>query len=143
MSPGGPAPQGPQTRQPQRQPGHGRDAANGPAQSALQEPKPRPIGDRCNPLCPFFRCAQKALRITTEHYRGRPVKVAMCSLVGDRCVGAQCRFAYCEKRAMLPDGRCAFAVEAKAKAMKSFEEELKEELMPGVRIRGGKGLEEL
>jgi hypothetical protein len=37
-----------------------------------------------------------------------------------------CRYAYCEKKAMLPDGRCAFAVENQPKKMKSFEEELSE-----------------
>ncbi len=124
---------------------HGNDRqANQPAVEARQEPKPKPIGDRCNPLCPFFRCAQKALRITTEYYRGRPVKVAMCALVGDRCVGTQCRFAYCERRAMLPDGRCAYAVETKSRLTKSFEEELQEEakLASSLGIRK-KGLEEL
>jgi hypothetical protein len=113
-------------------------------QGARQEPRPKPIGDRCNPLCPFFRCSQKALRITTEHYRGRPVKVAICSLVGDRCVGSQCRFAYCEKKAMLPDGRCAFAVESKAKRMKPFEEELSEESeLSGFQLKNKKLPDEL
>ena len=123
------APGEPPTGRPFGQPArHGND--RNPAHQAVearQEPKPKPIGDRCNPLCPFFRCGQKALRITTEYYRGRPVKVAMCAIVGDRCVGTQCRFAYCEKRAMLPDGRCAYAVEAKSRLTKSFEEELQEE----------------
>ncbi len=124
-----------------------RPYANGPQartgeQAQLAEPRPKPLGDKCNPLCPFFRCAQNALRITTAHYRGRPVKVAICSLVGDRCVGPQCRFAYCEKRAMLPDGRCAFAVEGRSKPMKSFEEELQEE-MQGFKVRGVKNLDEL
>jgi len=86
--------------------------------------RPRPIGDRCNPLCPFFRCQKRALRIVTEQYKGRPIKVAMCAWIGDKCIGASCRFAFCEKRAMLPDGRCALAV--KAKRGKEFEEELME-----------------
>jgi hypothetical protein len=44
---------------------------------------------------------------------------------------------------MLPDGRCAFAVEAKSRAMKSFEEELQEEarLASSLGIKG-KELEE-
>lgn len=89
-----------------------------------RQPRPRPIGDRCNPLCPFFRCQKRALRIVTEQYKGRPIKVAMCAWIGDKCIGASCRFAFCEKRAMLPDGRCALAV--KAKRGKEFEEELME-----------------
>ncbi|MGC9071926.1 MAG: hypothetical protein ACP5HK_04445 [Acidilobus sp.] len=141
MSPGDQRPSGRQG--PQGRPTNDRPSS-GPAVEARQEPKPKPIGDRCSPLCPFFRCAQKALRFTTEYYRGRPVKVAMCALVGDRCVGTQCRFAYCEKRAMLPDGRCAFAVEAKARAMKSFEEELQEEAKFATSLGfKKKGLEEI
>jgi hypothetical protein len=91
------------------------------------EPKPRPIGDRCNPLCPYFRCMKKALQIRTEYYRGRPIKVPICTWIGDKCIGPKCRYAYCVKHAMLPDGRCLFAVQAKAKKAKvsSFEEELK------------------
>jgi hypothetical protein len=50
----------------------------------------------------------------------------MCAWIGDKCIGASCRYAYCEKKAMLPDGRCAFAVENQPKKMKSFEEELSE-----------------
>ncbi len=89
-----------------------------------REPRPRPLGDKCNPLCPFFRCQKRALRITTEQYKGRLIKVAMCAWIGDKCIGSSCRFAYCEKRAMLPDGRCALAV--RARRQKDFEEELAE-----------------
>ena len=87
-------------------------------------PAPRPIGDKCNPLCPFFRCAKNALRITVEQYKGKNIRVPFCSWIGDKCIGAQCRFAYCEKKAMLPDGRCAFAV--KRVSSKDFEEDLRE-----------------
>ncbi len=88
-------------------------------------PVPRPIGDKCNPLCPFFRCAKNALRITIEQYKGKNIRVPFCSWIGDKCIGAQCRFAYCEKKAMLPDGRCAFAAKRSAPT-KDFEEELDE-----------------
>ena len=100
-----------------------------PRRPSRGEPKPRPIGDRCNPLCPFFRCNYNALQVTTTYYRGRPMKVAMCRWIGDKCIGPQCRYASCAKHAMLPDGRCQFAVEAKARAarrFKDFEEELRE-----------------
>ncbi|GAB6148199.1 hypothetical protein [Stetteria hydrogenophila] len=106
-----------------------RPSGDRPEQSPRGKPKPRPIGDKCNPLCPYFRCAKNALRITTVYYRGRPMKVAMCSWTGDRCLGAKCRYAVCTLHAMLPDGRCQFAVEATAKSkkrMKDFEEELRE-----------------
>ena len=93
------------------------------------EPRPRPIGDKCNPLCPFFVCSYKALQVTTTFYRGRQVRVAMCKWIGDKCIGSQCRYASCAKHAMLPDGRCQFAVEARARTarrLKDFEEELRE-----------------
>ncbi|MEB3817094.1 MAG: hypothetical protein LRS46_04055 [Desulfurococcales archaeon] len=90
-----------------------------------REPKPRPIGDKCSPLCPFFRCLKNALIIKTEYYRGRPIKVPICSWTGDRCIGPKCRYAYCEKHAMLPDGRCAFAVQKRSPKQVEFEEELK------------------
>lgn len=114
---------------PRPPPGRGDDPERH-GQVTREEPKPRPIGDKCNPLCPFFRCSKNALRITTVYYRGRPMKVAMCAWIGDKCIGAQCRYASCAKHAMLPDGRCQFAVEAsakaKARALKDFEEELRE-----------------
>ncbi len=90
-----------------------------------RELRPRPVGDKCSPLCPFFRCNKKALTIKTEYFKGRPIKKAFCSWIGDECIGAQCKYAYCEKNAMLPDGRCAFAVKAKG-PQKDFEEELME-----------------
>ena len=95
-------------------------------QGSGMKPKPRPIGDRCSPLCPFFRCQKNALRVEIQQYKGRPIKVPMCAWIGDKCIGAQCRYAYCELRAMLPDGRCRFAVKAKTKQQKSFEDELME-----------------
>jgi hypothetical protein len=98
-----------------------------PAPLEEGEPRPRPIGDRCNPLCPYFRCMKKALQIRTEYYRGRPIKTAICTWIGDKCIGPKCRYAYCVKHAMLPDGRCLYAVQAKAKKVEvsDFEEELK------------------
>ncbi|MCE4625254.1 MAG: hypothetical protein F7C35_05240 [Desulfurococcales archaeon] len=90
-----------------------------------RELRPRPLGDKCNPLCPFFRCTKNALRIKTEYFRGRPMKVAYCEWIGDKCIGASCKFAACERNAMLPDGRCSFAIRRRA-PQKDFEEELLE-----------------
>lgn len=107
---------------PPRGPGGPRGRGRGPGPRG--EPRPRPIGDKCNPLCPFFKCLKKALIVRTEYYRGRPIRVPMCSWIGDKCIGAKCRYAHCEKHAMLPDGRCAFAVQSRRK-MADFEEELR------------------
>jgi len=86
--------------------------------------KPRPLGDRCNPLCPFFRCGKNALRIKTENYRGRPLRVAWCDWIGDKCIGTKCKYASCAKNALLPDGRCAFAI--RRQKVRDFEEELED-----------------
>ena len=34
-----------------------------------KEPSPLPLGDQCNPLCPFFRCSKKALKIDKKYVR--------------------------------------------------------------------------
>lgn len=103
----------------------GRDTQRGkPRAIGEREPRPRPIGNKCNPLCPYFRCSQRALRVRTEFYRGRPLKVPTCNWIGDKCIGAQCRYASCVKQAMLPDGRCLFAMRARQQVV-DFEEELK------------------
>lgn len=113
-------------RKPHRRGGH-RGERNKPIPIEEGEPKPRPIGDKCNPLCPYFRCMKKALQIRTEYYRGRPIKTAVCTWIGDKCIGPKCRYAYCVKHAMLPDGRCLYAVQARTKkaVATDFEEELK------------------
>ena len=94
-----------------------------------RELRPKPIGDKCNPLCPFFRCGQRALAVQRKYVKGRIVQIPICRLVGDKCIGAECQYAYCVKRAMLPDGRCAFAVREKEKKEADFLEELSKEEM--------------
>ncbi len=94
--------------------------------------KPQPINGMCNPLCPFFKCSQRALVYSKKFYRGKPQTVAMCRMVGDECIGYKCQYAYCEKRALLPDGRCAAYEKeqqrAAPKAKDMFEELAEEEL---------------
>lgn len=72
-----------------------------------------PIKDKCNPLCPFFKCSKSALVIVNRVVKGHVQKAAMCRWIGDQCLGSRCQFAYCERKALLPDGRCAFAVKFK------------------------------
>ncbi len=72
--------------------------------------RPMPIGDKCNPLCPFFICTKHAKVVMNEFYRGKMVKVAYCRLFGGKCIGAACKYASCKLNAMLPDGRCAKAI---------------------------------
>lgn len=85
-----------------------------------------PIGDKCNPLCPFFVCTRKALVIVTKSYRGKIRKVAFCRLTGSECIGAECKFSGCRINAQLPDGRCAKALEKRSRS--TTDEELFREM---------------
>ncbi|HIQ03177.1 MAG TPA: hypothetical protein EYH40_02015 [Desulfurococcales archaeon] len=83
--------------------------------SRPQQFKPQPKDGKCNPLCSLFRCGKRSLVYTTRYYRGKPRKVAFCRWVGDYCKGYECQYAYCEKRALLPDGKCSFAIKGPRK----------------------------
>jgi len=91
------------------------------------EPKPLPLGEKCNYLCPYFRCNKRALMIQTKYAKGSPYKVGFCRWVGDTCITGDCQYAYCEKRALLPGNKCAFAVNKKDGNKDDIEKELKEE----------------
>ena len=104
-----------------------------------REPTPKPIGDKCNPACPFFRCSQNALMFTKKYVRGRVVTAVMCRLVGDRCIGYNCQYAYCQKRYLLPDGRCSWALKKDEKEedfLKDLEREEKEFKKLGKKVKG-------
>lgn len=88
-----------------------------------EEPKPLPLGEKCNYLCPYFRCNKKALSIQVKYIKGTPQKTGLCRWVGDICITGDCQYAYCEKRALLPGNKCAFAV-----SKKTEEQELELEL---------------
>lgn len=89
------------------------------------EPKPMPLGEKCNYLCPFFRCNKKALNIQKKYIKGTPQKIGYCMWVGDICISGECQYAYCEKRALLPGNKCAFAI--KRVETEDMEKELKRE----------------
>ena len=106
--------------------GRERRAPRAPYRQERREFKPMPIKDRCNPLCPFFKCSKNALVVVNRVVKGHVQKVAMCRWIGDQCLGSRCQFAYCERRALLPDGKCAFAVRFKGSGdefMKELEKE--------------------
>lgn len=48
--------------------------------------------------------------IQTKYVKGSPYRVGFCRWVGDTCITGDCQYAYCEKRALLPGNKCAFAV---------------------------------
>lgn len=72
---------------------------------------PQPIGDRCNPLCPLFICTKNAQFIANKPFKGRIIRVAQCRLIGGDCIGGECQYSSCRLNSLLPDGRCAKALE--------------------------------
>lgn len=57
----------------------------------------------CHPTCPFFRCAQRALKITDREKR-------ICLLTSEPCTPASCSFVICTANKLLSNGRCGRAV---------------------------------
>ncbi len=94
-----------------------------------KKPQPQPLPNgKCNPLCPYFRCMNKALVITRRTVRGRVQRVALCRMVGGPCIGPDCQYAACALHALLPDGTCAYAKEKGAPSAEQVEREIMEEL---------------
>lgn len=96
-----------------------------------QKVAPQPIGEKCNPLCPLFMCGRNALFVVNKPFKGRVVKAAQCRLTGGECIGGECQYSSCKVNSLLPDNRCAKALEKKVgrvsdeelfKQMMQFEE---------------------
>lgn len=96
----------------------------------------------CEATCPHFRCGQRALQIRsryTQQYggqRGNPWDRRVqsdtppyCNWVGDYCVAAKCNYAFCERRALLPDGSCGLEDREFQRQPRSIEEEARREEM--------------
>ena len=90
------------------------------------EPKPMPLGRKCNPLCPYFRCSKKALVIKQSYKQGRIVRTAYCRWIGDTCIGASCQYAYCALKALLPNGECLYALKKETRETEDMFKELGE-----------------
>jgi hypothetical protein len=93
------------------------------------ELEPRPAGIYCNPLCPYFRCAKRALTYRSTGAGVGTRVIAFCTWVGDQCIAGACQYAFCEKRYLLPGNKCLYAVEREKKKTSSdmFKELDKEE----------------
>ncbi len=52
----------------------------------------------------LFRCGKKALKPTV---RGNKI-VFWCTWLNDECIGARCQYAFCDARAMTPEGFCTY-----------------------------------
>ena len=57
---------------------------------------------RCSPECKFFRCGRKSLT-----FRG---EVAWCKWTNEECDPANCNYAMCSRRRLLPGGICGETV---------------------------------
>jgi hypothetical protein len=77
----------------------------------------------CSPRCDLFRCGKNA-----AVYRGNEV---WCRWTEDECSLANCNFATCVKRRLLPGGVCGETVKRK-----TTERKLEETIGPPVRLRG-------
>lgn len=86
------------------------------------EHKPEPIGNMCNPVCPLFRCAKKALMVKLVD--GKPI--AFCTWVNDTCISYRCQYASCFQRYLLPDGKCTAAIRSHGSKEDAFIKELEE-----------------
>jgi hypothetical protein len=83
----------------------------------LSEPK------YCSPKCELFRCGKKAVL-----YRGNSV---WCRWTDEECEVANCSYATCIKRRLLPGGICGETVKRK-----TIEKEPEEAVGPVVKLRG-------
>lgn len=97
---------------------------------------------QCKATCQYFRCGQRALYIKPTNpmprerpgFRSNPWEqrggregTPFCNWVGDICVVARCNYAFCEKRALLPNGACGLQERESARPARSIEEEARRE----------------
>jgi len=92
-----------------------------------QRAQPQPIGDKCNPLCPLFICGRGALFIANKPFKGRVIRTAQCRLTGGECIGGECQYSSCRVNSILPDNRCAKALERRIS--RASDEELFKQIM--------------
>ncbi len=81
--------------------------------------------DLCTPTCKYFRCSKRAMKITEK--RGSRVIRVECSWAMEKCIGSECKFAYCVKRAMLPNNKCRLKRKVEVKSGLELEKEVVQE----------------
>ena len=74
---------------------------------------------RCTPLCRFFKCAKRALVIRGDRF--------WCRWANDECDVANCAFATCIRRRLLPGGICGETVKRRT-------EEVGPEAIPAIKV---------
>lgn len=92
----------------------------------------------CEPSCPHFKCSNRALILRWPRERGRDrpgergwargpqlgSQAPVCSMDREPCQGARCKFAFCEVKALLTNGRCSLEDRLSPKPRFSIEEEV-------------------
>ena len=99
----------------------------------------------CTATCSYFRCGQRALFLRATNPQKQPQQqfqrgppggyeqrtfrdgTPFCNWVGDVCVVHKCNYAFCERRALLPDGSCALEERDGIRQSRSIEEEAQKE----------------
>ena len=78
---------------------------------------------KCSPTCKFFRCGKNA-----AIYKGNTV---WCRWTDEECQVANCSYAMCIKRRLLPGGICGAAIKRK-----TTEKKVEEVVGPSIKLRG-------
>lgn len=89
------------------------------ALAVLKLPDPR----RCFPKCRKFRCGKSALQ-----FRGKTV---WCRWTEEPCNPANCSFAICASRRLLPNGVCGETVRRR-----TAEKDPEEDIIETIKVRG-------
>jgi len=77
----------------------------------------------CSPRCSLFKCAKNA-----AIYSGNDV---WCRLADEKCNVANCNYATCIKRRLLPEGICGETVKRK-----TIDKRIEETVGPSIKLRG-------
>jgi len=77
----------------------------------------------CSPRCELFRCGKHAVVLHGNS--------AWCKWAEEECNIANCSYATCTKRRLLPNGICGETVKRK-----TVERKPEEEIVPTVKLRG-------
>lgn len=65
--------------------------------------------------------------IANKPFKGRVIRTAQCRLTGGECIGGECQYSSCRVNSILPDNRCAKALERRIS--RASDEELFKQIM--------------
>ncbi|MCX8205459.1 MAG: hypothetical protein N3H31_07415 [Candidatus Nezhaarchaeota archaeon] len=93
------------------------------------------VSKLCQPTCPHFKCSSRALiprgpreprydKYDKRRGREEAKLLPLCNMDREPCQGARCKFAFCEVKALLVNGRCGLEDRLLPKPKFSIEEEV-------------------